>query len=261
MESIKELKIKCQSGKRSKDFLLMKGYTFHREVSIYVTKFLLTFFPKIKPNTVSFLMIFVSLIGCLLLLSSCAYTAGTGIFLVYLGFILDKVDGEIARYKNTYSLRGGYLDEVYHMLIPNLLLICFLFPALMEGRIAGLIFLIIILLNLMNRFNRKISLIISVKLNRMIKDGLVKIQKENNFINKFFNLFIFKIFSLIERFDLIILSIILIIPAEIFLGYSLRVYYLYIYFIFSLIYFTRWTFLNYFGNLEKEVDNLIKRGY
>jgi len=261
MESIKELRQKCQAHKINKNFALAKGYTWHRQISIYITKFLLTLFPKIKPNLVSFTMIVVSLTGCLLLLNHSLYIEVFGILLVYLGFLLDKVDGEIARYNNIHYLRGVYLDELYHILIPSALLICFMFFIFTESSILGLLLMLSVLLNLFNRINRKIPLVIFVKKNRELKSGLVENYQGGKIISKFFNFFIFKIFSIIERFDLVIFSILLIIIIEIAFNFPLRIYYLYFYFLFSLGYFIRWSFLNYFGGIDKSVRELDKKGY
>ena len=174
MESIKELRQKCQARKINKNFALAKGYTWHRQISIYITKFLLTLSPKIKPNSVSFMMIVVSLAGCLLLLNHGLYIEILGILLVYFGFLLDKVDGEIARYKNIHYLRGVYLDELYHILIPSALLICFMFFIFTKSNILGLLLMLSVLLNLFNRINRKIPLVIFVKKNRELQSGLVE---------------------------------------------------------------------------------------
>ena len=43
-----------------------------------------------------------------------------GIIFLYFNIILDKVDGELARYHNTFSLKGIYWDEINHLIIPPL---------------------------------------------------------------------------------------------------------------------------------------------
>ncbi len=262
MESIKELKNICQRGKREKNFLLMKGYIFHRNISIYITKALLILFPKVKPNSVSLLMIFISLLGCVFLLYSSFIIQITGICLVYFGFILDKVDGEIARYKNIFSLQGVYLDELYHLVIPNFVLIAFLFFVFYNSYFLSLILVFIVFFNLMIRFNRKIALIIYIKNIKKINEGFIKFSKDKSkLIEKIFNSFVFKIFSVVERFDLVIFYIFISILLEKIFGFYVRTEFLIVYFILVLMYFLRWSILNYKGRIEEEIKNLIERGY
>ena len=45
-----------------------------------------------------------------------------GFALLYLGIALDGVDGDIARYRGVFSLRGVYLDDVQHLIVPPLML-------------------------------------------------------------------------------------------------------------------------------------------
>jgi len=40
-----------------------------------------------------------------------------GLALIYLSLVLDAVDGEIVRYKKTFSMRGVYLDLVNHLVV------------------------------------------------------------------------------------------------------------------------------------------------
>lgn len=259
MESIAELREKCQGQKKDKNFLSAKGYFFHRGISIYITKFLLTIFLKIRPNQVTFFFILVSIIGAVLLLNSNLYWQVLGIFLVYFGFLLDKVDGEIARYKQIFSLRGIYLDEIYHFLIPNILVFTFLYSILFDEKFYIILFFIIIMLNILNRLNRKIYLIIYGKHKRYLLENKIIIDITGNILNKLFNSFVFKIFSIIERFDLIIFTIFVTIILDSVWGLDIRVYYLYVYTILSVIYFLRWTWLNYFGHIENKVERLLDR--
>jgi len=261
MESIAELKIKCQSEKKNKNFLLASGYFFHRNISIYITRFLLIVFPRIKPNQVTFFLILISILGALLLASSNFSYQLIGILLVYFGFILDKVDGEVARYKELITLQGGYLDELYHFIVPSFLLFGFLYQIIWQDRLYFLFFSIILMLNILNRLNRKIYLILYVKYKKLILDNKVTYYLESNWVTNILNSFLFRIFSLIERFDLVILTIFVGIMLKGIWQVDIRVYYLYTYFIFSSLYFFRWTGLNYFGNLEKNITRLTKVGY
>lgn len=69
---------------------------------------------RVTANAVTVLMIFVGIIANLLL-SFQAYFVG--IVFCYLSFLLDKCDGELARFYGGVSRLGIYLDEIYHFLI------------------------------------------------------------------------------------------------------------------------------------------------
>lgn len=122
IESIKELKVICQVNKRDKPKrLIMFGYLFHRDISIYFTKAILALtHKKINPNIISLAGIFLLIIGSILLFSNLLLWNLVGVAVFYLSFILDKVDGEVARYLRRGSLRGTYLEQVYHFLFEPL---------------------------------------------------------------------------------------------------------------------------------------------
>jgi phosphatidylglycerophosphate synthase len=44
-----------------------------------------------------------------------------GISVMYLSFLMDKCDGEVARFTHTTTAKGIYLDELYHTLINPLI--------------------------------------------------------------------------------------------------------------------------------------------
>lgn len=47
-----------------------------------------------------------------------------GALLMWLGLVLDTVDGEIARYKKIFSVKGVYLDMLSHRIIHSILFAC-----------------------------------------------------------------------------------------------------------------------------------------
>jgi len=171
VESIFELKNICQLHKRNKHFLLSFGYIFHRNLSIYITRFLLIFFPRLSPNTVSFLMIVISLIGCIFLFISNSLLNFLGLIFIYFGFLLDKVDGELARYKNEYSIQGIYLDELYHFLIPVFILLSFFWKSL-ENKYA-IIFLLIAIIFLFEIMKKKLEEIDFVEFENKINEFFI----------------------------------------------------------------------------------------
>lgn len=264
MESIKELREICQKQKTTdKNFASAYGYLFHRWISIYITNFFLVVFPAIKPNYISALMVVISLAGVAMLaiLAEASWQI-LGIILVYFGFLLDKVDGEIARYKNLFPLRGIYLDEIYHAVIPSAFIFGFLRSQATESVLSAYVLVLVVYFILLNRYGRKIWLILYAKNTDKIKNNEIQAYTGNNFVNHFFNLFPFKILSVLERFDVVILSVLGVLLAEEFYGVlNLRFYYLHIFLLMNVVYFIRWLFLNYFGGVDKAVKDIAENGY
>jgi len=261
MESVEKLKEITQRGKRkNKNFLLASGYLFHRNISIYMTKFILSVFPNTRANTVSFLMIIIGISGGLLLLTENLSIQFSGIALVYLSFLLDKVDGEIARYKKDFSLRGMYLDELYHIFIPATLYIGLFSAKLEDGTMQSLFLLLLVFFSVVNRYNRKAQLILFVKARKREQRHLNENDKRN-VLNRIFNSFPIKLPSVIERFDIILLAalIIIFINTSSVLPYIL--YFLYILLVLNTVYFIRWSILNYYGGVDREFMRLDKEGY
>lgn len=105
MESIKELRVKLQTNVLGHPIL-------QRVPSIYLTRlFLVT---NITANQVSAAMIIVGVIAGAVV--AFGYI-GAGLALVYLSLLLDAVDGEVARYRKVFSLKGIYLDLVNHLVV------------------------------------------------------------------------------------------------------------------------------------------------
>ena len=123
MESIKELREKLQREKlegRERPW----GYRlFQRGPSIYITRVLLV--TPLTPNTASLLSILFGMSGAFLLLCPDWRIKLAALFLFYLNLLFDRVDGELARYKRIFSLKGIYFDEINHYLIPPLFFLSF----------------------------------------------------------------------------------------------------------------------------------------
>lgn len=118
MESIKELREQLQKEKlegRERPW----GYRlFQRGPSIYLTRLFLR--TPITPNTITLLSILSGFYGAYILLSSNWEMKMLAFLFFYLHLLLDRVDGEVARYKRQFSLKGIYLDELNHYIIPPL---------------------------------------------------------------------------------------------------------------------------------------------
>ncbi len=119
-ETIKQLRAICQKEKIM-DRKMPCWYTVHRKISIYITRFLLNF--NITANQVSLLSIFFGLAGAVLLSISGFIFNIFGFLGFYFYYLLDRVDGEIARYRKEITLKGIYLDEIGHLIMHPLFFI------------------------------------------------------------------------------------------------------------------------------------------
>lgn len=116
MESIKKLREICQSPKDVHNYNGLFNYfrvRIWRVPSIYITKLLL--YTPITPNQVTMLMIFIGFIVTYLFSLGSYWSAIIGVLLLEFVYILDAVDGEIARYKKQTSVVGIFLDLMVHV--------------------------------------------------------------------------------------------------------------------------------------------------
>lgn len=90
------------------------SYRAFRSVSIYVTWLFLH--TSITPNQVTILSLVIAGGGLMMVGASSPGVAVGGCVLLLVYHLLDRVDGEIARYRRTYSLYGVYLDNAGHYL-------------------------------------------------------------------------------------------------------------------------------------------------
>ena len=105
MESIKELRVMLQTNVLGHPIL-------QRVPSIYVTRFFLL--TSTTANQISAVMIIVGVISGVVIAFGYIWS---GLALIYLNLVLDAVDGELARYRKTFSMRGVYLDLVNHLVV------------------------------------------------------------------------------------------------------------------------------------------------
>jgi len=115
VERPSELRVICQAGKNSDP----RWYFVHRRVSIYITWLLLH--TSIRPNQITLLMMATGVAGAALLVPQVPAVNAVGFVVLYLAFLLDKVDGEIARYRRQSSARGVLLDRLHHLMIEPLI--------------------------------------------------------------------------------------------------------------------------------------------
>ncbi len=110
--SVADLRPIAQGSKTQSD----RRWTYRsfRHISIYVTWVLLH--TTVTPNQVTVASLTVAAGGLVLVGAPAAGAAIGGCALLLIYHILDRVDGEVARYRETYSLYGIYLDNAGHYL-------------------------------------------------------------------------------------------------------------------------------------------------
>ncbi|KIE24458.1 transferase [Streptomyces sp. MUSC 125] len=86
------------------------GRLYMREVSLRVDRYLVN--TKVTPNQLTYLMTVCGVLACPALLVPGIAGAVLGVLATQLYLLLDCVDGEVARWKQQYSLSGVYLDRV-----------------------------------------------------------------------------------------------------------------------------------------------------
>jgi hypothetical protein len=122
MNSVKDLREQLQKEKlegRERPW----GYRlFQRGPSIYITRLLI--YTPLTPNSITLLSILSGLSGAFLLLTPDWKLKLLALALFYLHLLFDRVDGELARYKQIFSLKGIYLDEINHYIVPPLFFTC-----------------------------------------------------------------------------------------------------------------------------------------
>lgn len=77
-----------------------------------ITVPLLARFNFITPNLVTIISFIVYGAGCFFVTTDFAFSPYLAAILLFLGYLLDCVDGELARYKGLQSTLGDYLDKV-----------------------------------------------------------------------------------------------------------------------------------------------------
>ena len=114
MESWKEF-----SKKIEKDQTDLKadwyGRFFVWKISAPITYLLVR--TPISANQVTVIQEIIGTIGAIMLAVPSIKIMLLGIFLIQFGFILDCVDGEVARYKGQCSVRGVFLDLIGHQIV------------------------------------------------------------------------------------------------------------------------------------------------
>lgn len=114
MPKVHDIQQVCQAGKDRDP----GWYKIHRKLSIHITALLAD--TPITLNQVSLLMMAMAATGAALLTSHLLWVNALAGACLYLSFLLDKVDGEIARYRGLQSPIGILLDRFHHRLFEPL---------------------------------------------------------------------------------------------------------------------------------------------
>lgn len=134
MESIKELRQICQGPRKNLDSWHMKY--IGRKPSIYITWLLLH--TPISANQASLLVIVVSLIAALIFMAGTKPAFLGASIVLQSWFVMDMVDGEIARYRKQTSLSGTYFDALSHYISHPLVFVGIGFGLLRNNNSFGL---------------------------------------------------------------------------------------------------------------------------
>jgi phosphatidylglycerophosphate synthase len=110
MESINELRNICQKSRLWAD--TWHGKHICRPLSIYLTR--LAIMAGLTANQVTVLFFLMGLLACTLFLDGGPVFNFYGCIALQLWYLLDHVDGEVARYRKKTSLAGIYMDEMVH---------------------------------------------------------------------------------------------------------------------------------------------------
>lgn len=111
MESIAQLRQKLQEPRRSVD--TWYGRTVMRRLSIYLTWFFVQL--EWTPNQVTLLSLVSALVSSLFFVFAKNYFAG--IVFLNLWYLLDHVDGEVARLTQKSSVTGFFFDTVINFIV------------------------------------------------------------------------------------------------------------------------------------------------
>ncbi len=124
-DTINELRKICQTPVKGKDGEFCD--VWYRSVTVHLTKLFLR--TPITANQVTVLSIISGALGGFFLIFSSNLLDIIGVLLLQFYWLLDFVDGEVARYRKSGSLTGEYLDFAAHYIVFPLFLIGMTFGA------------------------------------------------------------------------------------------------------------------------------------
>ena len=111
--NITDLREKCQSSRRACD--TWHGRNIARKLSIYITVVFINL--RIGAMAATTIFLFSGIVACLTFFVGTRIAFLVGALILQLWYILDHVDGEVARYNEESSLTGLYYDELSHYIV------------------------------------------------------------------------------------------------------------------------------------------------
>ena len=128
-----------QSSNYRRDIANWEDIYIGRRISIWITYFLRN--SSISPNQVTGLWLILGILGALLLIPGKYWMSIPAVLLLYVSWILDNVDGELARYRKQFSITGNLLDMMGHLIIFPTVFCCLTFSMILDCGNAIVIFL------------------------------------------------------------------------------------------------------------------------
>jgi|TARA_B100000315_G_scaffold110450_1_gene101288 phosphatidylglycerophosphate synthase len=119
-KSIDELKRICFKGNYEK-LPVYPRYVTHK-ISIRIVRLLLH--TSITPNQITLFSIVAGMTSCILLATAIPIYFFIGALILELYYVIDAVDGQLARYKKLSSMTGGYLDYVSNYIVHPCVFFC-----------------------------------------------------------------------------------------------------------------------------------------
>lgn len=121
VESLKELNQICQKPRYREAGNWMARYLV-RDAALFITWLLLH--TTITANQVTLISLIIGIAGGLWLALQGDIPFLIGVFALQIWYLLDHVDGQIARYRKTASLTGRFFDFTTHHIIHGILFFC-----------------------------------------------------------------------------------------------------------------------------------------
>ena len=124
MSAISEMREICQLKKKNAEGkLVLTGQWFNRLFARKFTIYITWLFVKmgISPDFITFLMIPMGILGAAAMVPHILWLNVVGFVILFWAEMFDLIDGEMARWTQTSSIKGVYLDLVSHLLCNPLL--------------------------------------------------------------------------------------------------------------------------------------------
>lgn len=160
MESLTELREKVQAPVRR--YNDVAGLVVGDRVSIHVTRFFVRF--NLSPTIATFAFLIFGLAGSVLLLFGGVYSL-LGFACLFVYYIMDCVDGEVARYHGREKFIFGFHDFMFHLYVKSAFFICYgIYAARTSGESWVFFFALAALVSsLLAKFLHDVSLILTCR--------------------------------------------------------------------------------------------------